>query len=211
MIESLWAFLAISALVIVTPGPDTLVTVRNALIGGRGAGIATAFGVATGQIIWVLATSLGLVALLLASEPLFNAIKLLGAIYLMWLGLQAITHAVRSNIATPGLEGKNERPRLRPTQAFRHGLLSDLGNPKMAVFFASVLPQFAPQGEGMLSALVLLGFVFAALALAWLTLYSIAVTAVGGILARSSVRRTVEGTMGGILVLLGLRLVVEQR
>src|SRR5947208_2460767 len=93
---SLLAFLAISALVIATPGPDTAITIRNSLAGGRAAGLATAAGVATGQTIWAFATSAGIVALLVASEPLFLAVKYAGAAYLVWLGLQSLRAAVRS-------------------------------------------------------------------------------------------------------------------
>ena len=84
----LLAFLGISALVIMTPGPDTAITIRNTLTGGRVGGFATALGVATGQAIWALAASAGIVALLVASEPLFLAVKYAGAAYLIWLGFK---------------------------------------------------------------------------------------------------------------------------
>ena len=210
MTGSMWSFLVISTFMIITPGPDTLITIRSAFFGGRAAGIATAFGVALGQMVWVVATSFGLVAVLLASEPVFNAVKWLGAAYLIWLGIQTFVHALRSKAPVPRLDAHMGRP-LTPSQAFRHGLISDLGNPKMAVLFASVLPQFAPQGGGMLSTLVLLGAIFAAMTLIWLVLYSVAITAVGGILQRSAVRRVLEGVMGGVLVLWGFRLAAEQR
>jgi threonine/homoserine/homoserine lactone efflux protein len=210
MTGSLWTFLVISTLVIITPGPDTLVTIRSALVGGRAAATATAFGVALGQMIWVVATSVGLVAVLLASEPVFNAVKWLGAAYLIWLGIQTFVRALRSKAPAPHLDAHMGRP-LTLSQAFRHGLISDLGNPKIAVFFASVLPQFAPHGGGVLSTLVLLGAIFAAMTLIWLLLYSAAITAVGGLLQRSTVRRILEGAMGGVLVLLGFRLAAEQR
>jgi threonine/homoserine/homoserine lactone efflux protein len=155
MTGSLWAFLLISIFVIVTPGPDTAVTVRNTLLGGRIAGVATALGIALGQWTWALATSVGLVAVLLASEPIFNAIRWAGAAYLIWLGVQtlrsALTPVLGSSMAT-GIA--REGPALRAPAAFRQGLLSDLGNPKMAVFFASVLPQFAP----VLMGAALIGF-----------------------------------------------------
>jgi threonine/homoserine/homoserine lactone efflux protein len=208
MTSTLWAFLGISIIVIVTPGPDTAMTIRNTLLGGRAGGIATACGVATGQAIWALATSLGLVAVLLASEPLFLAVKWAGAAYLVWLGLQALIAAWRGGAAaTPGGGGAH----LRAVAAFRQGVISDLGNPKMAVFFASVLPQFAPQGEGMLSALVLLGLVFALLTLLWLAAYACAIAKAGDILRGSSIRRTLEGITGAVLIALGLRLATEQR
>src|SRR4051794_36980418 len=89
----LLAFVGISALVITTPGPDTAMTIRNALLGGRSAGLATARGVSTGLAIWALAASAGLVALLIASEPLFLAVKYAGAAYLVWLGVQSLRAA----------------------------------------------------------------------------------------------------------------------
>jgi len=210
MTGSLWTFLIISTFMIVTPGPDTLITLRNALVGGRAAGVATGCGVSLGQMVWVVATSVGVVAVLLASEPMFNAVKWLGAAYLIWLGLQNFLQALRSKAPVLPPDAHTDWP-LTLGQAFRHGLISDLGNPKMAVFFASVLPQFAPQGGGMLSTLVLLGAIFAAMTLIWLVLYSVIITAVGGLLQRSAVRRVLEGSMGGVLVLLGFRLAAEQR
>src|SRR3954469_4369450 len=86
MTHSLWGYLGVSLLVIATPGPDTALTVRNTLLGGRAGGGFTAAGVAAGQAIWALAASAGLVALLVASEPVFEAVKWLGAAYLVWLG-----------------------------------------------------------------------------------------------------------------------------
>src|SRR5512145_700297 len=94
--ENLFAFLAVSVLVIITPGPDTALLIRNTLLGGARGGIFTALGIVFGQLIWAFATSLGLVALLIASEPLFLALKYLGAAYLVLLGLQALWAAFRS-------------------------------------------------------------------------------------------------------------------
>src|SRR5919112_5575493 len=93
--ELLLAFLGVAALVIVTPGPDTAVTIRATLLGGRRAGVMTAFGVVTGQACWSLAASAGVTALLVASEPAFVAVKLAGAAYLVWLGAHALWAAVR--------------------------------------------------------------------------------------------------------------------
>jgi threonine/homoserine/homoserine lactone efflux protein len=209
---SFLAFLGISVLVIVTPGPDTAVTVRNSLLGGRAGGIFTALGIATGQAIWALATSIGIVALLVASEPLFVALKLAGAAYLVFLGGQALWSAWRgSEPAAMAADTAGPRRRLAPRSAFLQGLVSDLGNPKMAVFFSSLLPQFAPAGDGAFITLVLLGLVFCALTFAWLTIYSVAIARIGTVLRRPGIRRTIEAVMGTVLVALGLRLAVEQR
>jgi len=208
MTATILAFLGISALVIVTPGPDTAVTVRNALIGGRRGGVMTAAGVALGQTIWATATSLGIVALLVAAEPVFLALKLAGAAYLVYLGVQALIGALRP--AAPEMAAA-PAARLAPAAAFRQGLISDLGNPKMAVFFASVLPQFAPLDGPVFAALVLLGLVFAAMTFLWLALYSAVVARAGDYLRRPAIRRTIEGVTGTVLVALGLRLAAEPR
>jgi threonine/homoserine/homoserine lactone efflux protein len=207
--QSLLAFLGISVLVIVTPGPDTAMTVRNALLGGRAGGLATALGVAAGQAIWALATSAGIVALLVASEPVFDAVKLVGAGYLVWLGGHALWSALRPGCAE-ALPSPPPR-RLAPAAAFRQGVISDLGNPKMAVFFSSLLPQFVPAGDAMFAGLVLLGLTFAVMTLAWLALYAIVIARAGDVLRRPRVRRAVEGVTGAVLIALGLRLAAEQR
>src|SRR2546423_4181894 len=95
MAVNLAAFLGVSAVVIVTPGQDTALTIRNTLAGGRRSGVFTAFGVATGQATWTLAAAAGIAALLRASEPLFVAVKLLGAAYLIFLGAQTLVGAIR--------------------------------------------------------------------------------------------------------------------
>src|SRR4051794_12736962 len=90
------AFMAVSLLVIVTPGQDTALTIRNTLMGGRAAGVSTAFGACVGQACWTLAASAGVTGLLVASEPAFVALKVVGAAYLVWLGLQSLIAAVRT-------------------------------------------------------------------------------------------------------------------
>jgi len=208
MASQLLAFLAVSAIVIVTPGPDTALTIRNTLIGGRRAGVFTAFGVSGGQATWTLATAAGIAALLAASEPAFLAVRLLGSAYLVWLGAQALVGALRRASG-----GRRERPRgsgLRSAVALRQGILSNLGNPKMAAFFPSLLPQFAPQ-EHAFAALLGLGLVFSLMTLAWLTAYALVVARAGDVLRRPVIRRVIEAVTGAVLVALGLRLATERR
>ena len=166
----LLAFLGISLVVIVTPGQDTALTIQNTLVGGRWNGVRTAAGDASGQLLWALAASTGLAALLAASEPVFDALKLAGAVYLVVLGLQALRDAIRGRAPHPA--GERAAPARR---GFRQGLISNLGNPKMAVFFTGLLPQFTPPGGPAFAAMLALGVVFAALTLAWLALYACAV------------------------------------
>ncbi len=208
MTESFMAFLGVSILVIVTPGPDTAVTVRNALLGGRGAGVFTALGVAIGQAIWALATSLGIVALLVASEQIFFAVKLAGAAYLVFLGAQALWAAWRWK--RPLAAGRRPQRRQAPWKAFRRGLISDLSNPKMAAFFASLLPQFIPESGPDFASLMLLGMVFSALTFVWLALYAHAIATAGDFMRRPGIRRALGAIMGAGLVALGLRVAAER-
>jgi threonine/homoserine/homoserine lactone efflux protein len=209
---SFLAFLGISIIVIATPGPDTAMVIRNTLLGGRIGGALTALGISVGNMVWALATSVGVVALLIAFEPVFLFIKYAGAAYLIYLGAQALRDALRPQDSVEG-----ERPygapstRLTSSMSFRQRLFSNLGNPKIAIFFASLLPQFAPQGDGAFAALLLLGFTFSAMGFAWLTIYVLAVSRTGDFLRRSGVRRMLEGITGTVLIALGLRIATEQR
>jgi len=197
------AFLAVSAIVIVTPGQDTALTIRNTLLGGRRSGVLTAWGVATGQAAWTFAASLGLAALLSASEPAFLAVKLAGAAYLVFLGLQTLWRAPRGR--SEEREGV-ARP-YSPGAAYRQGLISNLGNPKMAVFFTSLLPQF---GGGTFWTLLPLGLVFCSMTLVWLSAYAFAVARAGDLLRRTRIRRALDAVMGTVLVGLGIRLAAER-
>ncbi len=208
MHESLLAFLAVSAVVICTPGQDTALTIRNTLSGGRRSGIATAGGVALGQAVWTLAASAGLVALVSASEPAFRALKLAGAAYLVYLGAQSLWAAVSRRASADTRVGGAGG--LAPARALRQGIVSNLGNPKMAIFFASLLPQFAPEGSGSFAALLALGLLFCSLTLGWLALYAVAVARVSGLLS-GPVRRALDAVTGAVLVAFGLRLAHEER
>jgi threonine/homoserine/homoserine lactone efflux protein len=202
-------FLSISVLVIVTPGPDTALTVRNTLLGGRRAGIFTALGVVLGQAIWALATAAGLAALLAASEPAFVAVKLVGAAYLVFLGAQALIGALRGRAPAGNLGRSLGAPRVAPALALRQGLVSNLTNPKMAAFFPSLLPQFTASSDAGFTGLLGLGLIFCTLTLAWLTAYAVALASLGDALRRPRIGRALEGVSGAFLMALGLRLATE--
>ena len=195
------AFLGVSAVVIVTPGQDTALTIRNALAGGRRGGIFTAAGVATGQATWTVAAAAGVAALLQASEPAFLAVRIAGAAYLVYLGAQTLLRA----LAGRRTEHRRRSPATR-RGSFRQGVFSNLGNPKMAIFFTSLLPQFGTSFAEMLA----LGLVFCVLTFTWLTGYGIAVAKFGDVLRRPRVRRVVDAVTGTALAAFGFRLAVER-
>ena len=174
--QNLGAFVAVSVVVICTPGQDTALTIRNTLAGGderrrdRGRRLARPGGLdGRGER--------RVVALLTASEPVFRTLKLVGAAYLVYLGAQSLWAAIaRRRTSTPCVRAFRSRPRARCGRAF-----SNLGNPKMAVFFASLLPQFAPQ-DASFAVLLALGFLFCAMTFVWLTFYAVAVARLGRLL-----------------------------
>jgi threonine/homoserine/homoserine lactone efflux protein len=209
--DELGAFLGISALVICTPGQDTALTIRSTMLGGRRGGIFTALGVSTGQAIWAVAASAGVVAILLASEPLFLALRLAGAAYLILLGAQSLWAALRPHTDGSVIAGRRPSRRLTPTKAYRQGVVSNLGNPKMAAFFTSLLPQFAPQDGSAFLTLFALGILFSLMTLTWLTGYAFAVARASRLLQRPRIRRLLDGITGVALLALGLRLATERR
>ena len=211
MDTSFLAFVGIALIVIVTPGPDTAVTTRNVFVGGMRGGVFTALGVATGLSLWGLAASAGITALLVASEPLFFALKLVGGAYLIYLGIQSLISAFRAGDWKLMVPKGAARRRLGAGAAYRQGLLSDLSNPKIAAFFTSLLPQFVPRQGATFGDFALLGVTFATITLVWLVFYSRLIATAGNVLARPKIRRTLEAVMGAILIALGLRLATEPR
>jgi threonine/homoserine/homoserine lactone efflux protein len=210
MMPNLAAFLVVAVIVIVTPGPDTALTIRNTLLGGRRSGVFTGVGVAAGQAAWTIATSAGIAALLVASEPVFRAVKYAGAIYLAFLGLQALRAAARDG-ESPGAVNAAKAPALSTPVALRQGLVSNLTNPKMIAFFPALLPQFAPHGHGTVVVLLLLGLLFSSMTLLWLGGYAFVVAKAGDLIRRGRVRRALEAATGCVLIALGLRLATESR
>jgi threonine/homoserine/homoserine lactone efflux protein len=198
-------FLVIAVFVVVTPGVDTALVTKNALLHGRRAAILTALGVNAGIAVWTTASALGLGALLHRSETLFTAVKLVGAAYLVVLGIQAIWYSWRHGLpVAPATPASRRSP-------FLQGILSNLLNPKIAVFFTSFLPQFVSPGGPVLGQLLLLGAIFNLIGVAWLCGCAVFVSRVGDELRRPRVRAAFERLTGCVLIALGLRLATERR
>jgi threonine/homoserine/homoserine lactone efflux protein len=215
------AFLLLTVLIVLAPGPDTAIVTKNALQHGRASAIRTSFGVVTGLLCWTLASAVGVAALLRASTRVFDLVRLAGAAYLVFLGIQAIADSFRrrhSNeptaIAASDDDDDDDDAAAadRPAPpAFRQGLLSNLLNPKIGVFFTSFLPQFVAPGAPAFWVTFLLGSMFAAIGLAWLLTYTVVATRLAAVLRRSAVRRWVERVTGVVLIAFGVRLALERR
>lgn len=200
----LLAFIAVAAIVIATPGPDTALTVRNTLWRGRRSGRATALGVGIGQLIWAAAAVAGLASVLRAWQPGFTVLRLVGALYLAYLGAATLRNAWRADGG-----GGHSAAGSGPGGSLRQGLLSNLSNPKMGVFFLSLLPQFVAGHHTSPAELLGLGALFAAMTVGWLSTYSWVVDRVGDVLRRGRMRRLVDGISGTALMVLGLRVALE--
>lgn len=204
--EHLWLFVGISALLIVVPGPDMALVTKNAVIHGRVAAIGTALGVSTGLAVWTIASAFGVQSVVRASDVAFTMLKVIGAAYLMWLGLQALRAARRRGSRTPSQDAV-----LGTRGGFRQGLLSNLANPKIAAFFTSVMPQFTGPGRSVLVPCLVLGGLFVLMTVLWLCAYALIAVRAAAVIRRPRVGAALDRLTGAILIGFGIRLALERR
>ncbi|MBF5083436.1 LysE family translocator [Quadrisphaera sp. INWT6] len=234
MPDQLLPFLVVVAVLTLTPGPDMALVLRNGVRGGSSAAWWTGLGCCTGIAGYAAASAVGLAALLAASATAFTALKLVGAAYLVYLGVMALWHSRRRPAAPaagaagaagaasaagaaaaraadreagdPGVDASA----LRRATAFRQGLLSNLLNPKIALLFLTLIPQFVTPGEPVWTTGVLAA-VFLAVAVVWWRAFSLAVGALGALLSRERVRTAVDRVAGVVLIGLGVRVALSHR
>ncbi len=206
----LLVFIGVAAIVIVVPGPDTAVVTKNVLVHGRRTALGTSLGVSAGLALWTLAAALGVSSVLRTSEVAFTALKLIGAVYLTWLGAQALRAAGRAAAGNSDANPAASRP-MGALGGFRQGLFSDLANPKIGVFFASLLPQFVDPGHAVLLPFMALGAVFVLMTVVWLGAYCLVAARAAQTLQRPRVKAALDRVTGVVLIAIGLRLAVEHR
>lgn len=204
----LLSFLTVSVVIVLVPGVDMALVTQQVLVRGRRAGLLAVAGVVTGSGVQATAATFGLSALLAASEPAFAAVRIAGAVYLLWLGAQTLW---RTRRPMPELPDAGAHPTAAPSgwRSFRSGLLTNLLNPKIIVFYVTFLPQFVAAGPGAAGRTALLAALFLAVASTWLVTYVALVHRLRRLLDRGAVRRRVEQVTGTVLVGLGVRLAAE--
>jgi threonine/homoserine/homoserine lactone efflux protein len=195
-----WTFLPIAALLTIAPGPATAMVVRNALRSGWRPAVLTVAGNEVGVVAWALLSVLGISALVAASEVAYLALKLVGAGVLIWIGIQTLRHS-----------GKPVEARPASARPFRDGVLTSLTNPKLAVFFVALFPQFVDAGSPVLAATLLMAAMVAIFDFAWYTALAVMVSRARQSFVRSRLARWLERTTGAVLVALGARVALEQR
>ena len=202
---SLLAAVLVLALLTVVPGPDVAVVTRVALGSGRTAAAWTVAGVASGCLVWGALTAAGLAAVLAASAEAYTVVKLVGAAYLVFLGVQALWRSRRG--AEPDTVDVAPRREGRP---FWTGLLTNLLNPKIAVFYTGLLPQLVPAGAPVGATLLGLVAAHAALGVVWLNAYAALLHGARGTLSRPRVRRAMDRVTGVVLIGFGVRVAAQQ-
>lgn len=203
-------FIAVAAVITVTPGPDLALILRNGLRGGATAAWWTGLGTCCGTALHASAAVIGLSALLAASAAAFTVVKLAGATYLVFLGLSALWHTRRRG--TRGPQGDPPpTPRVVVTQgmAFRQGVLNNLTNPKMVLLFLTLLPQFVSTNEPRLATTGALAVVFLVLSILWWRAVSLLVAVLSRVLSSPTARVRIDRVTGLVLIALGLTVALD--
>jgi threonine/homoserine/homoserine lactone efflux protein len=215
----LYAFIGVAALLTILPGSDMALVTRNVLAIGRRRTMATIIGICLGCVIHATASALGISAILATSATAYNIMKTVGAAYLIWMGINSFRrgHPERSEgplgpaVTSSSAQRGPSRFALTMTGEFSQGFLTNILNPKVALFYLTFLPQFISPGENVLRKSLLLASVHIAMGFVWLTAYAWFVDRLGAVLTRPRVKAWLERVTGGVLIALGARLAWERR
>ncbi|MEC1069922.1 LysE family translocator [Priestia megaterium] len=202
--NDIFTFLILTLFVIMSPGIDTALITKRTMANGQTGGYKMALGLASGSLVHTLAAAFGLSALLLQSALAFEIVKYAGALYLMYLGISAFL-SKKSDTASPEKEEQSKE-----TSAFRQGLVSNVLNPKVAVFFLTFLPQFVQSDQNVTLQLLLMGITYTILAITWFFVFVFFINYLRKWLTTPSVQRFMDKATGVVLIGFGLKLAFEK-
>ena len=206
------AFTGIAAILTVTPGADTMLVMRSVFARGQRAGLLTSLGICSGLFFHATLSALGLSLILVRSATAFEIVKSMGALYLIYLGGQSLWRAFRHDARKLSTDERTVKKEKKEWwQSFLEGLLTNVLNPKVAIFYLAFLPQFISPSDPVLAKSLLLAGIHFMLGIVWLSLVTMFLGRVRGFLIRPRVRRTIEATTGAILIAFGARLAIERR
>ena len=208
-------FIGVALVLTLTPGADTMLVMRNVLARGSRAGIMTTLGICSGLFVHATLSALGLSFILVRSATAFEVVKFVGACYLIFLGLRSLWQLLRARHAAGERAVIDDQPagqqKAGALRSFREGLLTNILNPKVAIFYLAFLPQFMHRGDPVLAKSLLLAAIHFTLGVLWLSLVAIFLGRVRVFVTRSSVRRGLEAVAGTVLIAFGIRLALTQR
>ncbi|HJU90489.1 MAG TPA: LysE family translocator [Gemmatimonadaceae bacterium] len=210
----LWAFVGLAALLTIMPGADMALVTRSTLAGGRRAAFLTTLGINLGCLVHATASAFGISAILRTSALAFTVVKTIGAAYLVFIGIRAIVDTWRernlSQDTSPTL-GAERGGGISARRAFSEGLMTNVLNPKVAIFYLTLLPQFIEPGDPVLLKSLALGTIHNVMGFVWLTMYAWFIDQFSAFLNRPTVKQTLERITGAVLIALGVRLAWEKR
>lgn len=207
--DQYYFFILMSILLVILPGPDTGLATNNTIIYGKIGGIRTVFGITTGLVIHTSAAVLGLSAIIVKSAFLFSVFKYVGALYLIYLGIMALW-TIKNKRTSIDSDPALRNNKFQNASCFRQGFLTNLLNPKVAVFFLTFLPQFVVADKNVLIQFLMMGGIYIILTLIWFMLYVYFINYINVWMKKPSTQHFIQGISGVILVGFGIKLALEK-
>lgn len=206
--ENFYLFLIMCIFLIILPGPDTAIATKNTLTVGRTGGLKTMFGTCCALLIHTVAAVVGLSAIIVKSALLFSVFKYVGAVYLIYLGIKTIWAIKKKKVANT-TEMTNES-KYEGTSCFKQGFLTNILNPKVAIFFLTFLPQFVDSGSNTFLPFLIMGITYSVLTAVWFLFYIYLLNQISAFMKKPSTQTFIEGITGTILIGFGVKLALEK-
>ena len=206
--ENFYLFVAMCIFLIILPGPDTAIATKNTVIAGKIGGLKTALGTCCALLIHTSAAVLGLSTIIVKSALLFSVFKYVGAVYLIYLGIKTLWLLRKKEVAA-SVE-MDTKSKFTNKSCFKQGFLTNILNPKVAVFFLTFLPQFVDAGSKTFIPFLLMGITYTVLTALWFILYVYLINQVSTIMKRPKAQNIIEGITGTILIGFGIKLALEK-
>lgn len=203
---SVTLFLIACILLIILPGPDTAIVTKNTIVSGKKAGFQTMIGSCSGLLIHTIAAVAGLSALIVKSAVAFTIIKYVGAVYLCYLGVRTLMQMRAKKVTN-----EEELVEAKGNSSFKQGFITNITNPKVAVFFLTFLPQFLAPDANVFLAFLAMGLIYIALTFVWFFLYVYLLNTIRDFMKRPATQAVVEGLTGIVLIGFGIKLAFEKQ
>jgi RhtB (resistance to homoserine/threonine) family protein len=206
--ENFYLFVLMCIFLIILPGPDTAIATKNTLTVGRSGGLKTALGTCCALLIHTSAAVLGLSAIIVKSALLFSVFKYVGAVYLIYLGVKTLW-SLKKREEAASVEMNTDK-QFENTSCFKQGFLTNILNPKVAVFFLTFLPQFVDPGSNTFIPFLIMGITYTVLTSIWFLLYVYLINQISAFMKRPKAQNMIEGITGTILIGFGIKLALEK-
>lgn len=203
-------FLIMCILLIILPGPDTAIATKNTLAVGRNGGIKTMLGCCCGLLVHTLAAVIGLSAIIVKSAYVFSILKYIGAVYLCYLGVKTLWTLKELRTQQEEAEELEVNEKYNHHSCFKQGFLTNVTNPKVAVFFLTFLPQFIDGNSDTLLPLLLMGIIYIMLTAVWFVFYVYLLDKISAFMKKPKTKAIIEGLTGSILIAFGIKLALEK-